>query len=118
MARTSKEMASVNRAKAVAESEVAKGGGVTFRVAVDHPDDNHDVLPVTAHYGPAYDAAYANVVAEVKDVPAGDVDLLEEARKGAERARRDYPESDGYVVSIEALVPSDDGEAASWRKVG
>jgi hypothetical protein len=85
----------------------AAGGGVTYRVAVAHADPGHP-SSATFHYGPAVNDQLSDVIAHVRGVPSGDVDLLEEARAVADRARSEYPESDGWVVTIEAVVPHPD----------
>jgi hypothetical protein len=108
MARTPTEQAAVQRSKALLSTEVSRnGGGALFRVAVRHTDEDHP-SSATFHWGPAYDDNFATVLAHVKGGAPGDVDLLEEAKKGAERAAEEYPESDGWEVSVEAIVPHPD----------
>lgn len=117
MARSRSEAHAITRASAVLQATVDRSGGATFRVVIDHQDADHDVLPVAAHYGPSYNAGWAETVAQVKGVPVADIDLLEEARTGAQRAHAEYPADAGYLVAIETLVPADDGETAKWRRV-
>lgn len=108
MARTPTEQAAVQRSKALLETEVSRGGGGSlFRVAVRHTDPDHH-SSATFHWGPAFDENLAGVIAHVKGVAPGDVDLLEEAKTAADRAAEEYPESDGWEVSIEAIVPHPD----------
>jgi hypothetical protein len=107
MARSASEQAAINRSNAVVASEVQSGGPVTYRVAVNHTDEDHPSSTVF-HYGPAINDQMADVIAHVRGVAPGEVDLLEEAREVADRARLEYPESDGWAVSIEAIVPHPD----------
>jgi hypothetical protein len=108
MARTPTEHAAVQRSKALLETEVSRnGGGASFRVAVRHTDPDHD-SSATFHWGPAFDSNMSAVIAHVKGVAPGEVDLLEEAKTAAARAAEEYPESDGWEVSIEAIVPHPD----------
>lgn len=83
----------------------------TYRVAVAHTEADHPSSS-TAHWGPAYDSAYADVAGHVKGIPAAAVDLLAEALTGAARARDEYSGMDGYEVWVERLT---DGE---WERVG
>jgi hypothetical protein len=117
MARSRPEMAAVSRAKALLETEVqAAGGGQTFRVAVQHTDPEHHNA-VTFHYGPAFNEALADVIGHVRGIPPGEVDLLAEAKRAMDAAREDYPESEGYEVAIEAIVPHPDEDRHIVRRV-
>jgi hypothetical protein len=107
MARSASEQAAINRSNALVATEVQAGGPVTYRVAVCHTDDDHP-SSVTFHYGPAINDQMADIIAHVRGVAPGDIDLLEEAREVADRALVEYPESDGWAVSIEAIVPHPD----------
>jgi hypothetical protein len=107
MARTASEQAAINRSNALVSTEVEPGGPVTYRVAVAHTDDSHP-SSATFHYGPAISDQFADIVAHVRGVAPGEVDLLAEARELADRARQEYPESDGWAVSVEAIVPHPD----------
>jgi hypothetical protein len=112
MARSGQEQAAVQRANALVATEVIGGGGsATIRVAVRHTDDDHP-SSATFHYGPAFNEAFADVVAHVQGVAPGEVDLHEEALKTAERAREEYPESEGWEVSLEAIVPHEDNDGS------
>jgi hypothetical protein len=63
-----------------------RSGGL-YRIAVAWHADGHP-SSVPAHWGPAYNEAFAEMVAHVRGVPIGDVDLLAEALTGAERCAR------------------------------
>src|SRR3954454_15209264 len=107
MARSPSDQAAINRYNALLASEVQAGGPVTYRVAVAHTDEDHP-SSTTFHYGPAINDQLADVIAHVRGVAPGDIDLLEEAREVLDRALVEYPESDGWAVSIEAIVPHPD----------
>jgi hypothetical protein len=117
MARSGSEQAAVQRSNALMAAEVSSGGGSsTIRVAVKHTDPDHD-SSATFHYGPAFNEAMADVIAHVQGCAPGDVDLLEEAKKTAGRARMEYPESEGWEVSIEAVVPHEDEDKHVIRRI-
>jgi hypothetical protein len=107
VARSPSEQAAINRSNALLATEVQAGGPVTYRVAVCHTDDDHP-SSVTFHFGPAINDQMAAVIAHVRGVAPGEIDLLAEVREVADRARQEYPESDGWAVSIEAIVPHPD----------
>jgi hypothetical protein len=107
MARTPSEQAAVQRSNALLETDVSRNGGAVFRVAVRHTDSDHE-SSATFHWGPAFDENMANVLGHVKGVAPGDIDLLEEAKSAADRAADEYPESDGWEVSVEAIIPHPD----------
>lgn len=110
MARSRSEQAAVSRSRALLSTELQSGGGgVTYRVAIAHTDPEHP-SSVTFHYGPAFNEQMAEVVAHVRGCAPGEVDLLAEARTTMERARREYPEADGWQVTLEAVVPHADPE--------
>jgi hypothetical protein len=68
MARTKAETRAASKQVADMDAVVQRGGAVTYRIAVNHVDDDHDVVPVPFHFGPAFNDAYAQTVAEVLDV--------------------------------------------------
>jgi hypothetical protein len=80
---------------------------VTYRVAVRHTDSDHRRRPRSTS-GPAINDQMADIIAHVRGVAPGEIDLLEEAQEVADRARQEYPEEDGWEVSIEAIVPHPD----------
>lgn len=84
----------------------------TYRVAVSHTQDGHpESRP--AHWGPAYNESFREVLAHATDVQPHEVDLLAEARKGADRAQAEH--GDDYAVWVERLVDRDGhGE---WERV-
>lgn len=82
----------------------------TYRVAVAHTDPGHPCAG-KAHWGPAYDATFAATTAHVLDVPVESVDLLEQAERGAGRARDEYSGMDGWEVWVERLADGD------WERV-
>lgn len=106
MARTPAETRAASKQAANVDTAALQGGAVTYRVAVNHQDDDHDVAPVPFHFGPAYNDGYAQTVAEVLGVAPGDVNLREQAEKGLERARAEYPADQGYECWLEVVVPS------------
>jgi len=117
MARTGAEQAAVQRSNALVESEVLSGGGAsTIRVAVRHTDSDHQDS-ATFHYGPAFNDQMAEVIAHVRGIAQGDVDLLEEAKKAAEKAELEYPPSEGWEVTLEAIVPHDDEDRHVVRQI-
>lgn len=110
MARSSSDQAAINRANAIMAAEVLGGGGsTTIRVAIHHTDSDHPAA-ATFHYGPAFNDQMADVIAHVQGCAPGDVDLHEEALKTLERAKLEYPESEGWEVGLEAIVPHPDEE--------
>lgn len=110
MARSASEQSAVNRSRAVLAADLQPaGGGVTYRVAIAHTDSDHP-SSATFWYGPAFNEQMAELVAHVRGVAPGEVDLLAEARTAMERARQEYPEADGWQVSLEAVVPHADPE--------
>lgn len=117
MARSRAETRAMSKQVADVEAVVQRGGAVTYRIAVNHRDDDHDIAPVPFHFGPAYNDAYAQTVAEVLNTDPGDVDLLEQARKGLERARAEYPKDGGYDAWIEVVYPAEDGETHEIRRL-
>lgn len=118
MARSGSEQAAVTRANALLSTEVQAGGGVnTIRVAVRHTDPNHH-SSATFHYGPALNEGFADLVAHVRGVSPGEVDLLEEAYIVMDKARAEYPEADGWEVTLEAIVPHpDEDDRSVIRKI-
>lgn len=117
MARSGSEQAAVQRSNALVESEVFGGGGATtIRVAVRHTDSNHQDS-ATFHYGPAFNDQMADVIAHVRGVAPGDVDLLEEAKKTADKAEQEYPPSEGWEITLEAIVPHDDEDRHVVRQI-
>jgi glycine cleavage system aminomethyltransferase T len=98
-------------AGATVEAEPSGRSTGTYRVAVAHTDPEHPSAAVS-HWGPAYNAAYAEMVSHILQVPVESVDLLEEAAKGAARARDDYSGMHGWEVWVETL--NDDG---TWERV-
>jgi hypothetical protein len=117
MARSGSEQAAVQRANAVLATEVLGGGGSsTIRVAVRHTDPDHP-SSATFHYGPAFNEQMAGLVAHVRGCSPGDVDLAEEAKVALERAREEYPESEGWEVGLEAIVPHDDEDRHIVRQI-
>lgn len=118
MARSKAETRAASKQAADLDAVAERGGAVTYRVAVNHADDDHDVAPVPFHYGPAFNDAYAQTAAEVLGVAPGDVDLLEHARKGVERAQAEYPADQGYECWVEAVYSAGDGDTHEIRKVG
>lgn len=107
MARSASDQAAVNRANALVSTDVQAGGPVTYRVAVRHTDDDHPAS-TTFHFGPAINDQMADIIAHVRGVSPGDIDLLGEAQEVADRARQEFPEEDGWEVSLEAIVPHPD----------
>lgn len=89
----------------------ADRGSGTYRVAVVRLGG--DDAP--AHWGPAYNAAFAELVAHVRDVPVGDVDLFAEAQRGAGRCIAEH--GDGWVAWVERLRASPSGDCGEWEKV-
>jgi hypothetical protein len=69
----------------------------TLRIAVSHPDADHPLAEVFQH-GATF------------DLPV-DIDAHLAA------AEADYPAADGFEHEVQELVPSDDGETASWEPV-
>jgi hypothetical protein len=59
----------------------------------------------------------SGLVAHVRDCSPGDVDLLEEAKTTLERARREYPESEGWEVGLEAIVPHESENRHVTRQI-
>lgn len=117
MARSGSEQAAVQRANALMASELQEaGGGVTYRVAVRHTDDDHP-SSATFHYGPALNESMADTIAHVRGVAPGEIDLLAETKEVADRARLEYPEDDGWEVTIEAIVPHPDEDRHVIRQV-
>jgi hypothetical protein len=94
------------------EAEPSSNSSGTFRIAIAHTDPDHPSA-AAAHWGPAYNAAYAEMAAHILGVPADSVDLLGEALRAAAKVRDDYRGADGWEVWIERL--SDDGQ---WERVG
>lgn len=83
----------------------------TYRIAVAHTDPGHpNATP--AHWGPAYNAAFADTIAHVKGISAGQVDLLEEAKASLDRCREEHP---GHDVWVERLVSR--GGDSEWERV-
>lgn len=82
----------------------------TYRVAVAHTDPEHPSA-AKSHWGPAYNAMYAEMSSHILDVPVQSVDLLQEAEKGAGRARDEYSGMDGWEVWVERLVGDE------WERV-
>lgn len=108
MARSPSDQAAVSRAKGLMEHEVISAGGKkTIRVAVRHTDADHPCA-TTFHYGPAFTDETAGIIAHVRGCSPSDVDLTKEARVAADRAREEYPEAQGWEVSLEAIVPHED----------
>jgi hypothetical protein len=118
MARSKAETRAASKQVADLDAVVQRGGAVTYRIAVNHADDDHDVAPVPFHFGPAFNDAYAQTVAEVLDSDPGDVNVREQAEKGLARAQAEYPESAGYECWLEVVYPADDGESHEIRRVG
>jgi hypothetical protein len=117
VARSGNENAAVQRSKALLSSEVVSAGGSsTIRVAVRHTDSDHP-SSATFHYGPALNEQMADTIGHVRGVAPGEVDLLEEANVVLERARQEYPESEGWEVSLEAIVPHDDEDRHVVRRI-
>lgn len=117
MARTPAEQTAFSRAKALVDTEVSEAqGGAVIRVAVRHTDPDH-YGAATAHYGPAFDAAMTGVLAHVYDCSPGEVDLVVEARKALERARQEYPESDGWECWLEGIVPHESENRHIVRRI-
>jgi hypothetical protein len=116
MARSNAETRAASKQAADLTTVLESGGAVTYRVAVNHRDDDHDVAPVPFHYGPAYNDQYAQTAAEVMGVSPTDVDLREQAGKGLERAREEYPADQGYECWLEVVYPAGDGETHEVRR--
>jgi L-alanine-DL-glutamate epimerase-like enolase superfamily enzyme len=117
MARTGSEQAAINRANGLLDTEVVgSGGSVTIRVAVAHSDEDHP-SSATFHYGPAFNDQMAELIAHVREEAPGDVDLIAEANKTLERAQQEFPESEGWEVWLEAIVPHDDGDRHVVRRI-
>lgn len=74
-----------------------------YRIAVIHKDKEHPHGTVS-HHGPAFDEAFRQAVAHVKDVDPGEIDLLEEARASLKRARHQFPAKDGFTVELHDLT--------------
>lgn len=108
--------AAAQESRALLSTEVQESGATTIRVVVHHSDPDH---PSSArfHYGPAFNDQMADTIAHVKGVSPGEVDLQEEAGRAVERARQEYPESDGWVVGLEAFVPSEEGDRHVARRI-
>lgn len=104
--------AAETRAEATVDFELqpARAQG-TYRIAVAHADVEHpNAAP--AHWGPAYNTSFADTVAHIKGISAGQVDLLEEAKAGADRCREEHG---GHEVWVERLVTR--GEQSEWERV-
>jgi hypothetical protein len=96
----------------VAAPEERSGG--LYRIAEAWHSDGHP-SSVPAHWGPAYNEAFADTVAHVRGVNIGSVDLLAEARQGAERRRAELGE--GWLVWVERLRVNAAGDAGEWERV-
>lgn len=98
------------RTQTPAPAEQTVGSSGTYRVAVAHTDPEH-TCSERSHWGPAYDAGYAETTSHVREVPVETVDLLHEALRGAARARDEYSGMDGWEIWVEKL--GSDG----WERV-
>lgn len=109
MARSPEQTASSQAEAMMATEVLSAGGSRTIRVAVAHTDEDHP-SSVAFHYGPAFNDQMADVIAHVRGVSSGEVDLHEEALDTLERARQEYPADEGWEAWLEAIVPHEDDD--------